>query len=246
MDVDRAFFKVNSIFCLYIGVNLLNNAVGQYRSGITRGLAYQDPDKYLDLILRYFAEQSFYFAVLAGYIPALMLISLMVSLYLYLHERSRSISLIAFVFGTALGALWLSQRLLGTAMTVMASKYMAVASGAVRQDLFAQVKNLYYFNSLGHLLSGQTSLIAYALFGLLFLRGKGLEYVVGVLFLCSSVALVVYQFITPSAWIIEAAGILILPALAFLFCSLLLWKYKPSVEVWAAQAPPLPSNPVDS
>jgi dipeptide/tripeptide permease len=174
VDTDRAFFKVNSLFCFYIGVNLLSKAVGQYRSSVVRDLAHQDLDKYLDLVLRHFAQQSFYFAVFAGYIPALMLISLMVSLYLYLHERSKSISLIAFVFGTALGAVWLSQRLFGTAMTVMASKYMTATSVAARQDLFTQVKSLYYFDSLSHLLSGQTSLIAYALFGLLFLRGKGL------------------------------------------------------------------------
>lgn len=242
MDADRAFFKVNAVFCFYVGVNLLSKVVGQYRSGIVRDLAQQDPDKYLDLVLKHFAQQSFYFAVFAGYIPALMLISLMVSLYLYLHERSKSISLIAFVFGTALGAVWLSQRLFGTAATVVASKYMTATSVAVRQDLFSQVKSLYYYDTLSSLLGGQTSLIAYALFGLLFLRGKGLEYVVGALFLSSSLALVVYQFISPSSWIVEAAGVLILPALAFLFCGILLWKYKPSVEVWAEPARSVPVN----
>jgi len=238
VDADRVFFKINSLFCFYVGVNLLGKAVSQWRSGWMQDLAQQDMDKYLDLVLRHFAQQSFYFAVFAGYIPALMLISLMVSFYLYLHERSRSVSLIAFVFGTALGAMWISRRLFGTAISAMAAKYMNATSVAAKQDLFSQVKSLYYYESLGNLVSGHTSLIAYALFGFLFLKGKGLEFSVGALFLSSSVALIVYQFMTPSSWLIEAAGVMILPALAFLLSSILLWKYKPSVEVWVEQPKP--------
>ncbi|MBI3950143.1 MAG: hypothetical protein HY314_06785 [Acidobacteria bacterium] len=237
VDADRVFFKINSVFCLFVGLNLVGKAVGQWRSGLTADVAYQDLDKYMDLILRHFAQQSFYFAVFAGYIPAMMLISLVVSFYLYLHERSRSVSLIAFVFGTAMGAVWISRRLFGMAMTVVALKYMNATSAAAKQDLFAQVKSLYYYDSLGNVLSGQTSLIAYALFGFLFLRGKGLEYAVGALFLGSSVTLLVFQIITPSSWFVEAAGVLVLPAIAFILSSVLLWQYKPSVEVWAQEVP---------
>lgn len=238
MDADRVFFKMNAIFCFYVGLNLLAKAVSQWRSGWMQDLANQDLDKYLELLLRHFAQQSFYFAVFAGYIPALMLISLMVSFYLYLHERSRSISLLAFIFGTAVGTLWISRRLFGSAMSVMAAKYMNATSVAARQDLLTQAKSLYYYDSLSHLLSGQTSLVAYAMFGLLFLRGKGLEYAVGVLFLGSSVTLIISQLVTPMSWRVEAAGVLILPALAFILSSVLLWKYKPSADVWTEGARP--------
>lgn len=242
MDVDRIFFKINSVFCFFVGLDLLGKAVSQWRTGWMQDVASQDLDRYLDLVLRHFAQESFYFAVFAGYLPALMLISMMVSFYLYLHERSRSVSLIAFIFGTALGALWISRRLFGTAMSVMAAKYFSATTIAARQDLFSQVKSLYYYDSLGHLLSGQTSLVAYGLFGFLFLRGKGLEFVVGILFLLSSLTLIVYQVLKPSSWLVEAAGILILPALAFIFSTVLLWKYRPSVEVWAEVTPPNPPS----
>ncbi|RMG51001.1 MAG: hypothetical protein D6723_11370 [Acidobacteria bacterium] len=236
MDADRLFFRVNALMSSYVGFTLLARAIDRWRGGFVFQQAAQDLDKYFDLVLRYFAEQSFYFAVFAGYIPALMLISLVVSFYLYLHERSRSISLIAFVFGTALGALWITRRLFGTAMTALAARYIEADTIVARQHLFDQVKGLYYYDSLGNLLSGQTSLIAYSLFGLLFLRGKGLEFIVGVLFLGSSLAIVIAEIVVPGSWRLETAGIMLLPAVAFILSSILLWNFKPSVEVWA-QAP---------
>jgi hypothetical protein len=235
VDADRAFFRINAVFCFYVGLNLMGKAFGQWRTGLSANMAYQDLDKYSDLLLRHLAEQSFYFAVFAGYIPAIMLISMMVSFYLYLHERSRSVSLIAFVFGTALGAMWIFERLFGTAMSALASKYVNAPTVAARYDVFSQVKSLYYFGSLGSLLTGHTSLIAYALFGFLFIRGTGLEFAVGSLLMASSVALVVFQFITPSTWLLEAAGILVLPAMAFFLSGVLLWRYRPSLEPWAQQ-----------
>jgi hypothetical protein len=213
-----------------VGLNYLTNAINSltYREleGESRSLDY-----YLDLVLRHFANESFLFAVLAGYIPALMLISLMVAFYLYLQQRSRAIALGALMVGIILGALWIARRMFGTVMSAMASQYSEAPPG-VKQDVFAQAKQLYYYESLGRLLSGGTSLVAYALFGYLFLKGRGLEFFTGVFFLASALVLLIHQFTVSMYVPFERADVLIFPALAFLLAGVLLWKYKTEAETW--------------
>lgn len=232
MDTDRAFFKLNSIFCFYVGLSFLTKAISSLSSQWNSGTTDGGLDQYVDLLLRHLASESFYFAVFAGYIPALMLVSMMIAFYVYLHQRSRWVALGAFLFGTMLSALWIFRRMFGTMMNAMAAQYIDTGTVGVRQDLFAQAKHLYYYDSIGRMLSGQTSLLAYALFGFLFLKGKGLEFFIGVLFLSSSVVLLIHQFTTPLSLVSEEVDSLILPALAFIFSGVLLWKYKTDAETW--------------
>jgi hypothetical protein len=217
-----------------VGLNFLTKAVNSLinplEPEVNRSLDY-----YMDLVLRHFANESFMFAVFAGYIPGLMLISLMVAFYLYLQQRSRSIALGALVFGTLLGALWIARRMFGSVMSAMAAQYTESAPPTIKQGVLTQAKPLYYYDSLGRMLSERTSLLAYAMFGFLFMKGKGLEFFTGIFFLGSSVILLINQFTTSLYFPFEKVDVLILPAIAYLLCGVLLWKYKTEAENWPGE-----------
>jgi hypothetical protein len=229
VDADRIFLRINSVFCFLLGLSLLSRAVGIYRSLSGPTAEFKDIDTYLDLLLRYFAQQSFHFAVFATYIPSIIFLSLIICFSLFLHERNRWLAIFAFLSGGSVGVLWLYRQLTGKVLHTTSARFHSSTSTTIHRELFAQFENLYYYDSMWYLILTHASLVAYLLFGLLFLMGKGLEFFVGSLFIASSILLIIAQYFVPSSHTIEAVGVFIVPALAFLFSSLILWRNKPSV-----------------
>lgn len=242
MDADRIFLRINAVFCFLLGLSLLSRAIGIYRSLSGPVTEVKDVDVYLDLLLRYFAQQSFYFAVFATYIPSIIFLSLIICFSLYLHERNRWLAALAFLSGGSVGVLWLYRQLAGKVMPAPGSTFRSSTSAPIHRELFAHFESLYYYDSMWYLILTHASLIAYLLFGLLFLMGKGLEFFLGALFVASSLLLIIAQYFVPSSHTIEAVGVLIVPAFAFLLSSLVLWRNRPTTG--AAVEPVLPSHAI--
>ena len=115
MDTERLFLRLNGVFCFGVALNFLWNAgfFLKTRLGSDPELI-NDFDRYLEKFLRDLAGGSPYLLSLATYLPALMMFSLMLGFYMYLHERDRWLSMLALVFGLLLGGIFVAKQVTGS------------------------------------------------------------------------------------------------------------------------------------
>jgi len=228
MDTEKLFLRLNGVFCFGVALNFLWNAgfFLKTRLGSDPQLI-NDFDRFLEKFLRDLAGGSPYLLSLATYLPALMMFSLMLGFYMYLHQRDRWLSMLALVFGLLLGGIFIGKQVTGSRLTQVAMKYVAEANYTSRLDLLKEARSLYGLQVFQHLLINRASILAYVLIGILFIKSPSLyEVVVGYSFLGSAGILLLYLLTRGLFWQIEDSVAFTVPAVSFILAGIALLKAK--------------------
>lgn len=226
MDAERLFFRINGLFCFAVAVDFLWNA-----GLLLRSSARIDPkaagnlDQFLQSYLRDLAGGAPYLLSLVHYLPAMMMISLMLAFYLYLHRRSRPLSLLALIFGLVLSGMLIVRQFSAGQLAQLAVKFIGEPDATSRVAVFKEASTLYGLYLAHGLLVNRASIVAYAFIGWLFRKSYSFyEVIVGTAFLASSGVLFFHEI---SRRLLGSAGdsaTFAIPALAFALAGVVLLR----------------------
>ncbi len=226
VDTERFFYRLNGLFCVGVAANFLWSA-GLLEERTLKPLS----EKELEHVLRYLAGGGPHLLVLVGYLPALLLISVMLAFYLYLHHRARYLSLLALLSGILLSGLFLIRQISGHQLLSLALQYVATTEYTARGELFQEASRALDLHLLHGLLVNRASIVAYALYGFLFQKSRSLlEVIVGYAFLASALLLLLAQVLTLAGSSFDLAKATSVPAFAFILAAIVLFRARGEEE----------------
>lgn len=228
MDTERLFYRGNGLLCLGAAAALLWSA-GLFGQRTLEGPAKLDRE--LEALLRDLAAGGPHFVLLVSYLPVLIVISVMLAFYLYLHRRARYLSLLALLSGILLSGLLLMRQIASYQLTSLALQYVATTQYTARGELFQEARRLLDLYLLHGLLVSRTSIVAYALYGFLFQKSRSLlEVLTGYFFLLSALALLVEHVLTAAGRPPDLPIASGLSALAFVLAAGVLFRARSEQE----------------
>ncbi len=224
MDAERLFFRVNGLFCFVVAFDFFWNAGFLLRSsGGVDPQAAGNLDQFLQSYLRDLAGGAPYLLSLVHYLPAMMMISLMLAFYMYLHRRSRSLSLLALIFGLVLSGMLIVRQFSAGQLAQVAVKFIGEPDPTSRVAVFKEASTLYGLYLAHGMLVNRASIVAYAFIGWLFRKSYNFyEVIVGTAFIASSVVLFLHEI---SRRLLGSAGdsaTFAIPAIAFTLAGIVL------------------------
>jgi hypothetical protein len=226
VDTERLFYRINGLFCLGMAANFF------WSAGWLGGRALESfSEKELEHLLRQLAGGGPHVLVLVSYLPALLMISLMLAFYLYLHRRARYLSLLALLSGVLLSGILLLRQISGHQLVAVALRYVATTEYTARGELFQEARRVLDLHLMHGLLVNRASIVAYALYGFLFQKSRSLlEVLLGYLLLLSALLLLIAQVMAPWGGALDLSKAAGFPAFAFILAAVVLLRARSEEE----------------
>jgi hypothetical protein len=226
VDTERFFYRLNGLFCMGVAANFL------WSAGLLHERTFTPfSEKELEHVLRHLAGGGPHLLLLVGYLPALLVISVMLAFYLYLHHRARYLSLLALLSGILLSGLLLIHQISRDRVLSLALQYVATTEYTARGELLQEARRALDLHLMHGLLVNRASIVAYALYGFLFQKSRRLlEVIVGYAFLASALLLLLAQVLASAGSALDLAKATSVPAFAFIAAAIVLFRARREEE----------------
>jgi hypothetical protein len=224
VDTERFFYRLNGLFCMGVAANFL------WSAGLLHERTFTPfSEKELENVLRHLAGGGPHLLLLVGYLPALLVISVMLAFYL--HHRARYLSLLALLSGILLSGLLLIHQISRDRVLSLALQYVATTEYTARGELLQEARRALDLHLMHGLLVNRASIVAYALYGFLFQKSRRLlEVIVGYAFLASALLLLLAQVLASAGSALDLAKATSVPAFAFIAAAIVLFRARREEE----------------